>query len=280
MSESPIVSNAWLEEHLDDPNIRIFEISAENTMERYNQGHIPGALWFFWKDFCWHESDRQFITPEEMAERLGAVGVGPDTTLILYGNPVQFGTYAFWVLKMAGHKDVRVLDGARTKWLAEQRPLSVDTPRFEPVDYPAPRPDESMRLGRDAVRDRLGRAGCVLIDARSPEEYSGERVSSYDAPLDHGAERKGCIPVARLLFYKGLLNEDDSFKSPDELKAVFAQAGIALDEPSEFVCYCRLSHRATLLWTAMTYLMNVDDVKIYDGSWTEWGSIVGFPIER
>ena len=279
MTSSPIVSSQWVEEHLGDPNVRIIEVGALNDSSNYREGHLPGALWFYWKDLCWHPSDREFVAPEELARRLGGVGIGADTTLVLYGDPVQYGTYAFWALKMAGHRDLRLLDGTRTKWIAEGRPMTMNIARFAPVDYPVPQGDSSPRLGRDAVRARLDDDGFVIVDARSPEEYRGERVSP--APnFDHGAERKGRIPGAKHLFYKALLNADDSFKSPAELAEIISAANIYPDKVDEVACYCRLSHRATLLWMAMKYLIGQDNVKVYDGSWTEWGSIVGFPVER
>jgi thiosulfate/3-mercaptopyruvate sulfurtransferase len=275
---SPLVTTAWLEDHLSDPSIRILEISAQKDDATYRKGHIPGAMRWFWKDLCWNNSDRQFVTPEELAERLGAIGIAADTTLVLYGDPVQYGTYAFWALTMAGHKDLRLLDGSRKKWTSEDRPMTQNIPRYDAVAYKPAKTDHSMRLGRKDVRDKLGKPGRTLIDARSPEEYSGQRVMEY-GQFDHGAERTGRIPSAKHLFFKELINPDDTFKSPDELKTIFSSI-VGQDNKDEIVCYCRLSHRATLVWIAMQHLAGLSNVKIYDGSWTEWGSIVGFPIEK
>jgi len=199
---------------------------------------------------------------------------------VLTGDPVQFGTYAFWAFTMAGHRDLRLLDGARRKWLAEGRPLTREVARFSPVAYPAPAGNASTRVGRDNVLNNLKKPGRLLLDARSPEEYEGKRVADYSFAFDHGAERSGRIPGAVHLYFKRFLNEDDSFKSPDEIRAVLAAAGIAPAKFEEVVCYCRLSHRATLAWVALAHLLGLGNVKIYDGSWTEWGSIVGFPIEK
>lgn len=276
---SPLVSAAWLEEHLGDRTVRILEISSTQDRTLYREGHIPGALWFFWKDLCWHESDREFISPEALARRLGAIGVRPGDTLVLYGDPVQYGTYAFWALSMAGHPDLRLLDGTRTRWVKEGRPLTRDIPRFAAVGYPAQRGDASMRVGRDDVRAHLGKPGRLLLDVRSPEEYSGERVMEYPK-FDHGAERAGRIPGAVHLYYRNLLNDDDSYKRPHELRAVFERIGATPQGVAEIVCYCRLSHRASLVWVAMKHILGYENVKIYDGSWTEWGSIVGFPVEK
>lgn len=280
MTTPSLVSGQWVEEHLGDPNVRIIEVSAQNDTSNYRHGHLPGAVWFNWKDLCWHPSDRELVTAEELAARLGAVGIGGETTLVLYGDPVQYGSYAFWALKMAGHQDLRLLDGTRTKWMAENRPLTMNIGRFAPVDYPVPQQNKTLRLGREAVRARLDDDDFLIIDARSPEEYRGERVSPTTSSFDHGAERKGRIPGAIHLFYKTLLNADDSFRSRDELAAIINAANIEPDKADEIACYCRLSHRATLVWFAFKYLLGRDNVRVYDGSWTEWGSIVGFPIER
>ncbi len=281
MDNSPLVSTAWLEEHLTDPDLRIVEVCSRNDNETYRTGHIPGALFLYWKSACWHETDRDFISPAAMAKLFGRLGVGPQSTVVLYGDPVQYGSYAFWAFTMAGHKNLKLLDGGRKKWIAEKRPLSQDVPKFPPVAYPAPPAGPtSMRIGRDNVRNHLRAPERLLIDLRSPEEYSGERVSDYSFKVDHGAERTGRIPGAVHLYFRDLLNEDDSFKSPDQLRRAFDAAGIAPDTFDEVVCYCRLSHRATIGWLALGQILGHKDVKIYDGSWTEWGSIVGFPIEK
>jgi thiosulfate/3-mercaptopyruvate sulfurtransferase len=273
-----LVTTEWLEAHLEDPDVRVIEVSQTNSRETYEAGHIPGAQWWYWKELCWHHSDREFVSPAEMAERLGAAGIGPGNTLVIYGDPVQFGTYAFWALTMAGHKDLRLLDGTRTKWQQEKRPMTSQTPAPEAVAYAPGRGDESMRIGRDDVLKNLDDPDRLLLDARSPEEYSGERVIAH-GQFDHGAERKGRIPGARHLYYTNLLNDDDTFKSANELRAVFEDVGVTDNPRQEIACYCRLSHRASLTWFTLSFLLGYDNVLVYDGSWTEWGSIVGFPVE-
>jgi thiosulfate/3-mercaptopyruvate sulfurtransferase len=280
MASSPLVSTAWLADHLADPDLRILEICNLRDDKTYREGHIPGALWLYWKSACWHETDREFVTPAAMAQLFGRLGIGPQSTVVLYGDPVQYGSYAFWAFTMAGHKNLLLLDGGRRKWVLEGRPLSQDVPQLPAVAYPAPEGTSSMRVGRRNVRDNLGQSRRLLLDLRSPEEYSGERVSDYSFPVDYGAERTGRIPGAIHLYFKELLNEDDSFKSPDQLRGVFAAAGVTPEKFDDVVCYCRLSHRATIAWIALGHILGHGNVKIYDGSWTEWGSIVGYPVEK
>ncbi|MGH6725717.1 MAG: sulfurtransferase, partial [Pseudolabrys sp.] len=244
MAASPLVSTAWLEQYLADPDLRIVEVCNVRDDKTYHEGHIPGAMWLFWKSACWHESDREFISPAAMAKMFGGLGIGPQSTVVLCGDPVQYGSYAFWAFAMAGHKNLKLLDGGRRKWVLEARPLSRTVPRFPAVAYPAPVGSAAMRVGRDNVREHLREPRRLLLDVRSPEEYSGKRVSEYTFPVDHGAERTGRIPGAVHLYYKELLNDDDSFKSPDQLRPVLAAAGVTPEKFDDVVCYCRLSHRA------------------------------------
>ena len=278
-NESVLVSASWLSEHLDDPSVRIIEVSTDQQGANYRAGHIHGAVWWFWKDALWHATDREFATPEEMAQHLGAIGVSPQTTIVLYGDPFQYATYAFWALTMCGHPDVRILDGGRVRWEKDGYATSTEAPETVPVAYQPCPGDTSSRVGRDNVRDGLGNPGRFLLDVRSPEEYRGERVGASHTG-DNGAERAGRIPGAVHLFYRDLLNEDDTFKTPAELRALFDGVGLDVAGDQEVVVYCRLSHRASLAWIALRYLLGRDNVRIYDGSWTEWGSIVGFPVER
>jgi thiosulfate/3-mercaptopyruvate sulfurtransferase len=280
VTQEVLVSTDWLSRHLQDDTVRVLDICSMPENKRYREGHVPGAAWAYWKSVCWHATDREMISSEEMARILGGMGVGPDTTLVLCGDPVQFGAYAFWAFTMAGHRKLRLLDGGRKKWLAEGRPLSAQVPGWAPVNYPVPPAGQcESRVGRRNVRERLGDPNRLLLDVRSSEEYKGERVIDYSFSFDHGAERKGRIPGSVHLYYKNLLNEDESFRSPDALRQLLDAVGAAPDKVKDIVCYCRLSHRATLAWVAMTRILDYPCVKVYDGSWTEWGSIVGYPIE-
>lgn len=269
----------WLVDHLDDPQIRIIEVSSDPTGEAYKQGHIPGAVFWFWKAKLWHATDREFATPLDMSRHLGEIGVTPDSTVILYGDPVQYGTYALWVMMMTGHADVRLLDGSRTRWVAENRPLTTSIPAFSATKYLVRNPDCATRFGRDDIRAGLGESGRLLLDVRSEEEYKGARVSP-PGDFDHGAERPGRIPGAIHLFFRDLLNEDDTFIASEQIRRKFSDVGVKSDSHDSIITYCRLSHRATLVWFALTQFLGVEKTGIYDGSWTEWGSIVGFPVER
>ena len=280
MVSPALVRADWLEEHLSDPDLRIIEVCSLPGNKTYQQGHIPGAMWVYWKAACWHQTDREFVTPAAMARLFGGMGISPQSTVVLYGDPVQYGSYAFWAFTMAGHSNLRLLDGGRRKWVTDRRPLSSAVPRFAAVAYPEPAGTSSMRVGRRNVRENLQNPRRLLLDVRSPEEYTGKRVSDYSFPVDHGAERTGRIPGAVHLYFKEFLNDDDTFKPPEQLRSVLAAAGVLPEKFDDVVCYCRLSHRATMAWIAMTEILGHPNIKIYDGSWTEWGSIVGYPIEK
>ena len=280
MSEtSPkLVSPSWLLERLDDPAITVLEISSDPEAKAYLKGHVPGAIFSFWKDLLWHETDREFVSSSELSSRLGEIGVSTDSTLVICGDPVQYGTYALWVMTMAGVKDVRILDGSRTRWINDGNPLETEGFSREPIDNGSLDPSIATRIGRDEVLQKINNTDTVLLDVRSPEEYRGERVSPPGG-FDHGAERKGRIPGAVHLFFRELLNDDDTFISKEKLERKFSEVGVKKSSEKDIVSYCRLSHRATLSWFAMSEILGIEKAQIYDGSWTEWGSIVGFPIE-
>jgi thiosulfate/3-mercaptopyruvate sulfurtransferase len=277
---SALVDSAWLAEHLHDPAVRIIEIAGmgQEQMQAYKAGHIPGALGWEWKSMLWDSHMRDFPSPEDFARRLGDAGIANDTMVVFYGEPVQFGLYAWWAFRYGGHTNVRVLDGARHRWQAEGLPLTAQSslPRARVSYKPASR-KERMRVGRDEVLAALGNANQVILDGRSAEEYKGERVGAPGNP-DTGALRYGRIPGARHLMFEELLNADKSFKPQPEMRSIVEGRGATRDK--DVITYCRMSHRATVLYFALTQLLGYDRVRVYDGSWTEWGNLVGVPVER
>jgi thiosulfate/3-mercaptopyruvate sulfurtransferase len=275
-SSSALVEAAWVAAHVGDPDVRLVEVDWDGT-KAYEQGHIPGALGWHWKTMLWDPLRREFPDPETMAARLGAAGIGNDTTVVVYGEPLQFGTYGWWVLRYCGHRDVRLLDGGRTRWTREGRPLTTEVPAVARKRYTPTNPDPSMRILRDEVLPLLGDPGTVLFDVRSPEEYRGERVAP-PGRADDGAERAGRIPGAVHLHFLDLLRDDGTFKAPEEMLRLCEARGVTPDK--QVIVYCRLSHRASLACFALTELLRYPRVRTYDGSWTEWGSVVGVPIER
>ncbi|MAQ55772.1 MAG: sulfurtransferase [Rhodospirillales bacterium] len=280
MSANKLVEPHWLEEHLDDPKIRILEFNW-NATDAYDSWHIPGAQGWYWKEWLWDELVRDFPSPDTFAKRCAASGITNDSTIICYGEPPQFGTYGWWVITYMGHPDVRVLNGGRVRWENEKRPTTNKIPEITPTNYlPNTRINHSMRARRDEILDKLDKIAnehTVLLDHRSPEEYKGERVNMLGVP-DVGAERAGRIPGAKHLYYADLLTNDTSFKTSKELRQLFEERGATIEK--DIISYCRLSHRATLAYFAMTEILGYEQVKSYDGSWTEWGSIVGVPIEK
>jgi thiosulfate/3-mercaptopyruvate sulfurtransferase len=276
-----LVSPPWLQEHLDDPGVRLVHIDSNET-ESYDRGHIPGAVGWNWKEWLWDPYIRDFPTPEEFARRCAEWGISNHTTVVIYGEPLQYGTYAWWVFKYMGHPDVRLLDGSWIRWKAEGRALVTDRPTIIPATYDPPkRRNDPMRARREQLLAEIEayRSGekTVLLDHRSPQEFNAQRVNAPDRD-DHGAERYGRIPGARHLYFEDFLNSDGTFKPKDELRRLLEQRGATPDK--NIVSYCRLSHRATLAYFVMTQLLGYENVKSYDGSWTEWGSMVGMPIER
>lgn len=275
-----LVDPAWVAAHRDDPNVCVIDVAGlgQDDLQAYKAGHVPGAHPWQWKEALWDTHMRDFPAPQEFARRLGAAGIGNDTTVVFYGEGVQFGIYAWWVFRYCGHENVRVLDGARYRWAEEGRPLVTDEPAPRSVKtYTPVERVERMRVLRDEVLRVLERSRTLILDGRSPEEYKGERVGAAPGP-DVGAMRYGRIPGARHLFFNDLLNADKSFKSRAELRAIVDARGVAPDK--DIIAYCRLSHRATVLYFVLTELLGLDNVRVYDGSWTEWGNLVGVPIER
>ncbi|HSC96041.1 MAG TPA: sulfurtransferase [Burkholderiales bacterium] len=277
---SALVDPAWLHRRRNDPAVKLIEIAGMNQddMQAYKAGHIPGAVCWKWKDMLWDPLRRDFPTPEDFARRCGAAGIGNDTTVVFYGEGVQFGFYAWWTFRYCGHRKVKMLDGARYRWAAESRPLTTEEPPpAVPVTYTPVKRVERMRVLRDKMFKVVDRKTALLLDGRSPEEFRGERVGGPEGP-DVGALRYGRIPGAKHLYFEELLDGNKAFKPVAELKQLVAARGG--DAGKDIVTYCRMSHRATVLYFALTELLKFKKVKVYDGSWTEWGNLVGVPVER
>lgn len=271
-----LVDTGWVAENLDNPEVRIVEVGDLKDPDAYFAGHIPGALHWPWEEALWETGIREIVSPRSFARLMRQSGIGPDTTVVLYSSLCQYATYAFWVCTMRGHDKVRIMNGNRDLWIKEGRPITTNVPEIRPAEYPHRSADESVRIGREGVLAGLGSSERILLDMRTPEEYLGQRVSPPWFEVDHGAVKKGHIPGARHFYYMNLLNEDETYKPPEELRRAFQDVGASPER--EIVLYCRLSHRATLGWFVARYLLGYTRVKVYDGSWTEWGSMFGMPI--
>ncbi|MDA2891982.1 rhodanese-like domain-containing protein [Mycolicibacterium sp. BiH015] len=273
-----VISVEDLDGSLDDPNLAVIEIYASAP----DQPVIPGARAVFWKDLAWHPLERELATGEELSERLFALGAGEGSRIVLAGDPTQFAAYVLWTLRVRGYEDIAYLDGGLEAWRAAGLRTGGAVDRIaptSPLPVPAPTAEhDRLRIGRDDVRALLGRDDVLILDYRTPEEYSGARVSGPNAPIDHGAERHGRIPGAKHLFFRDLLDEHGRLRDRADLKRLVDEK--VGDTPAVIVNYCRLSHRSTLGWIALSEVLGYDNVRVYDGSWTEWGSIVGFPVER
>jgi len=271
-----LVEPEWLQAHLDDPTVRVVE-SSENTA-LYAEGHIPNAILLHWREDLQDPVVRDWVSRERFAQLLGERGISDAHTVVLYGDRHNwFAAYAFWLFKYYGHRDARLLNGGRDRWVREERPLTTETPRFPPATYRAGDPDRQIRAFRDDLLRRLGDRSLALVDVRSPEEYRGELLAPPAYPQE-GAQRGGHIPGAVNIPWVQNLREDGTFKPPEELRRLYESAGITPDR--EVVAYCRIGERSSLTWFTLAYLLGYPSVRNYDGSWTEWGSLVASPIER
>ena len=271
-----LVDADWVQDHLHDPNVRLIEVDV-NTRS-YDEGHIPGAVGFNWMKELQDQVVRAPIRKEHLEQLLSSAGVSNDTTIILYGdNNNWFAAWALWIFKYYEHKDVRLLDGGRVKWVADQRELTTEVPSYAPTTYHAGSPDLEIRAFRDQVLGWVGRTEIGLVDVRSPGEYSGELLAPANLPQE-GAQRGGHIPGAANIPWGTAVREDGTFKSADELRAIYGGKGITPDK--EIIAYCRIGERSSHTWFVLNYLLGYPQVRNYDGSWTEWGSLIGAPIEK
>lgn len=271
-----LVDTNWVAEHLNDSNVRLIE--ADEDVLLYEVGHIPGAVKLDWHVDVQNPLSRDFIDQEGVDKLLGGWGISNDTTIVLYGDRNNwYAAYTYWLLTQYGHKSLKILNGGRTKWEAEGRPYTKEVPHPTPVTYHAEPANENLRAFRDQVLAGLQSPNRRLIDVRSPQEYSGELLHMVNYPQE-GAQRAGHIPGAKNIPWATAANADGTFKSADELRSIYEGKDITPDK--EVISYCRIGERSAHTWFVLTQLLGYPNVRNYDGSWTEWGSLVRSPIER
>jgi thiosulfate/3-mercaptopyruvate sulfurtransferase len=272
-----LVTTDWLAQHAEDPGLVIVE--SDEDVLLYDTGHIPGAVKVDWHTELQDPVARDYLNGEGFAKLMSEKGIGRHDTIVFYGDNFNWwAAYALWVFSLFGHKDVRLLDGGRAKWIAEGRPITTDVTSRPATNYPVvERSDEEIRAFRDDVYAHI-RAGEPLVDVRSPEEYAGTKLHMPEYPQE-GALRGGHIPGAASVPWKRAANEDGSFKTTDELREIYEkEQGLSPDD--DVIAYCRIGERSSHTWFVLTYLLGFDHVRNYDGSWTEWGNLVRAPIER
>jgi thiosulfate/3-mercaptopyruvate sulfurtransferase len=274
-AKNVLADASWLGEHLGDERLRIIEVDENFSL--YDQAHIPGAIGLDWEEDLQDPLRRDFLGPHDFGELLGSRGVSNDHTIVLYGDRSNwFAAYAYWYLKYYGHDDVLLLDGPREKWIADGLPTSTELPDFAPATFVAMAGDESIRARHAEVLAAL-ETPTRLVDVRSPAEFTGE-VMAPPGYEHEGAQRAGHIPGAASVPWAQAVREDGTFKSSDDLHVLYESRGLLGDE--EIIAYCRIGERAAHTWFVLHELLGHERVKNYDGSWTEWGSIVGMPVER
>ena len=274
-----LVSTEWVAAHLQDPGVRLVESNEDPLV--YPSGHIPGAVQVDWTTDLNDPLRRDYITAESFAGLMSRLGVTPDTTIVFYGDRNNWwACYSFWVFQLFGHTNAKVLDGGRLKWEKEGRPLTREVPAPTPSSYPVPteRHDAAHRAFRERVLAHM-EAGGQLVDVRSPDEFTGAKLHMPEYP-NEGALRGGHIPGARSVPWARAVNTDDgTFKTADELRAIYLQEK-KLDPAKETIAYCRIGERSSHTWFTLKYLLGFDRIRNYDGSWTEWGNLVGVPVEK
>jgi len=273
---SPVlVTTDWVAQHAHDSNIRVVEVDVDTAA--YDQGHVPGAIGWNWTTELCDTVVRDIIPKSNLEALLGKSGIDNNTTVILYGdNNNWFAAWAFWQLKVYGHQDVRIMDGGRKKWLAESRELSTDKPQIGGKTYKAKDPDNSLRAFLPEVQDAVKKKSAALVDVRSPQEFTGEILSPPGLP--ETCQRGGHIPGAKSIPWGKACNEDGTFKSAEELKALYGAQGVTPDK--DVIAYCRIGERSSHTWFVLKHLLHFPHVKNYDGSWTEWGNLVGAQVEK
>jgi thiosulfate/3-mercaptopyruvate sulfurtransferase len=268
-----LVSTQWVAEHKSDPGIKLVEVDVDTSA--YGEGHPEGAIGWNWTSQLQDQTRRDIISKADLEALLGRSGIGKDDTIILYGdNNNWFAAYAFWVLEMYGHPNLKLMDGGRKKWLDENRPVTKDVPSPAPTNYRASEPDQALRAKREQV---LGRgASAALVDVRSPAEFSGEILAPPG--LQETAQRGGHIPGAANIPWGQAVREDGTFKSEDDLRSLYGGKGITPDK--DVIAYCRIGERSSHTWFVLKHLLGYGNVRNYDGSWTEYGSMIDVPVEK
>lgn len=270
-----LVEAEWLQNHLSDPSIRILEVDVDTSA--YDLGHIPGAIAWNWTTQLSDAVRRDILSQSDLEALLSESGITPETTIILYGDSNNwFAAWALWQLKIYGHKDVRLLNGGRKKWLADGREVSEDKPAYPRTNYRAKAADESLRAFLPDVQQAVKAGNVTLIDVRSPQEFTGEILAPPGLP--ETCQRGGHIPGAANVPWGKACNEDGTFKSLADLKALYGAAGVS--DGRDAISYCRIGERSSHTWFVLKYLLGIKNVRNYDGSWTEWGNLVGAPVER
>jgi thiosulfate/3-mercaptopyruvate sulfurtransferase len=270
-----LVDTQWVENHLSDASIRVVEVDENPAL--YAEAHIPGAIGFDWRKDLQDQLRRDFLGPADFGELFGSRGISNDHTVVLYGDRNNwFAAYTYWYLKYYGHDDVKLMNGPREKWISEGRPTSTDVPAYEPQTFAAQEGDQAIRAYRDDVVAALD-SSTRLVDVRSPQEFSGELIAMAGYEQE-GAQRAGHIPGAASVPWAQAVESDGTFKSADDLRRLYSEKGVVGGDP--IIAYCRIGERSAHTWFVLHELLGEDDVKNYDGSWTEWGNMVGVPIEK